>query len=81
MSETKVLISSKKSTSSKTRVSSKKSSQMIVKEEEEEEEDNKFIQIPINYVYPTVYNGIAYLRLPEECKTLNTVAIIVKQEE
>jgi hypothetical protein len=77
MSETKVLISSKKSTSSKTRVSSKKSSQMIVKEEE----DNKFIQIPINHVYPTVYNGIAYLRLPEECKTLNTVAIIVKQEE
>ena len=71
MSETKVL------TSSKSRVSSKKSSQMIVKEEE----DNKFIQIPINHVYPTVYNGIAYLRLPEECKTLNTVAIIVKQEE
>jgi hypothetical protein len=77
MFETKVLISSKKSTSSKTRISSKKSSQMIVKEEE----DNKFIQIPINYVYPTVYNGIAYLRLPEEYKTLNTVAIIVKQEE
>jgi len=71
MSETKVL------TSSKSRVSSKKSSQMIVKEEE----DNKFIQIPINHVYPTVYNGIAYLRLPEEYKTLNTVTIIVKQEE
>jgi hypothetical protein len=79
MSETKVLVSSKKSTSSKSRVSSKKSSQMIVKEEEEE--DNKFIQIPINHVYPTVYNGIAYLRLPEEYKTLNTVAIFVKQEE
>lgn len=70
MSETKVL------TSSKSRVSSKKSSQMIIKEE-----DNKFIQIPINHVYPTVYNGIAYLRLPEEYKTLNTVAIFVKQEE
>ena len=76
MSETKVLTSSKKSTSSKSRVSSKKSSQMIVKEE-----DNKFIQIPINNLYPKDYNGIAYLRLPEEYKTLNTVAIFVKQEE